>query len=320
MTGAAEPVLAIEPAPLEVRRIVVLKLDHRGDFILATAAFEAVRSAFPSAHITVVCGPWNVADAEAGGMFDRVLGLAFFPEFVHAENRVIGDAASLRAFAALFEGERFDLAIDLRVHPETRPLLALLDAGVRAGFGAADAFPFLDVALPFAPPTESGRTLLVPLPAERFRAAVGAHAGHEIASLVPVLDRPAGEILVYGPYAELEAGAWQVELALEPLGEPFAMGYDVSAAGGKELLGAGSVLVAAGAHPRIALHLAHPARDLEVRLQVGPSGEAGAFRFGGGTARRQGVFAGPHQAEMQYLLCCLVGLRLRLPWRAGPVA
>ena len=99
MTGAAEPVLAIEPAPLEVRRIVVLKLDHRGDFILATAAFEAVRSAFPNAHITVVCGPWNVAEAEGGGMFDRVLGLAFFPEFVHAENRVIGDAASLRAFA-----------------------------------------------------------------------------------------------------------------------------------------------------------------------------------------------------------------------------
>jgi ADP-heptose:LPS heptosyltransferase len=43
--------------------------------------------------------------------------------------------------------ERFDMAIDLRTHPETRPLLRYTGARWLAGFDFRNRFPWLDVAL-----------------------------------------------------------------------------------------------------------------------------------------------------------------------------
>jgi hypothetical protein len=310
--GAAEPVLAIEPAAVEVRRLLVLKLDHRGDFIMATPGFAALRAAFPAARITLACGDWNRGEAEATGLFDEVLGSRFFPEFPDAGSWLAGDEASRLAFAGLLAGERFDLAVDLRLHGDTRPLLRLVDATVRAGFDPTGAFPFLDIVLPFG--DEAGRSLLRRLPAARFETALGARdAAGGIVFAAPVEAAP-GEVLIYGPYEPLEAGEWDVAFDLAPLGAPFVLGFDVTAAG--ETLGGGVLAVTPERPPRFVLRVAAPVRDAEIRLVAGPSGPVPPFRFAGAAARRHGRFTGPHQAEMQYLLCCLVGLRLRHFWRA----
>ena len=42
-----------------VGKIVCLKLDHVGDLLIAAPALLLVRRSFPSAHITLLCGPWN---------------------------------------------------------------------------------------------------------------------------------------------------------------------------------------------------------------------------------------------------------------------
>ncbi len=316
MTEPAEPVLAIESSAVTVRRVLVLKLDHRGDFIMATPAFEALRAAFPAAHITLVCGTWNVEEAAAAGLFDRVLGFGFFPEFVHQGNRVIGDDASRLAFAGLLAGERFDLAIDLRLHGDTRALLQLVDAGLRAGFDARGRFSFLDVALPFGDGAGQGTSLARRIGAEQFGANVGEADGLGVISRQPLTDRAPGDILFYGPYATLEPGEWDVSLGVSALAEPFALGFDVVAAGGA-VLGAGEIAVepGGGPSPRIALYLEEEARELEIRLRVGAAGVVPPFRFRAALLRRHGRFTGPHQAEMQYLLCCLVGLRLKQFWR-----
>src|SRR5205085_10593051 len=44
-------------------------------------------------------------------------------------------------------GERFDLAVDLRKHPETRPVLQYTGARHLAGFDHRNQFAWLDVAL-----------------------------------------------------------------------------------------------------------------------------------------------------------------------------
>ena len=42
----------------QVERILIFKLDHAGDVLLAIPAIRAIRQKFPSAHITLVAGPW----------------------------------------------------------------------------------------------------------------------------------------------------------------------------------------------------------------------------------------------------------------------
>jgi hypothetical protein len=44
-------------------------------------------------------------------------------------------------------GEQFDLAVDLRKHPETRPVLQHAGARWLAGFDVRNQFPWLDIAL-----------------------------------------------------------------------------------------------------------------------------------------------------------------------------
>ena len=43
----------------QIERILIFKLDHAGDVLLATPAIKAIRKQFPLAHITLVIGPWS---------------------------------------------------------------------------------------------------------------------------------------------------------------------------------------------------------------------------------------------------------------------
>ena len=136
------------PRPAEVSRILVLKLDHHGDFIIGLPALRELRQAFPRAHLRLICGTWNVASAEASGLADEVRAFNFFPERA-IDWKGPTPATDWDAFAAATEG-RFDLAIDLRVDEDTRDLLGRVDAEIRCGIGSQERFPMLDVALPDA--------------------------------------------------------------------------------------------------------------------------------------------------------------------------
>src|SRR5438876_8889458 len=61
------------------RRLLVLKLDHLGDFIIAMPAMQALRDHFPNDEITLVCGSWNRSLAESTGLFDAIVVYDFFP-------------------------------------------------------------------------------------------------------------------------------------------------------------------------------------------------------------------------------------------------
>jgi ADP-heptose:LPS heptosyltransferase len=114
-------------------RILILKLDHIGDLAVALPALRRLREAFPDASLTLVCGPWNQGLAGGLGWFDRVV-----PFNAYDANRRIDpplEADRLTRFARLNLGS-YDLAIDLRHEPDTRPLLLSVDAGLRAGFQA----------------------------------------------------------------------------------------------------------------------------------------------------------------------------------------
>jgi ADP-heptose:LPS heptosyltransferase len=126
-------------------RILVVKVDHIGDFFVALPALEALRQAWPEADITFVCAPNIVSLAEASGLFGSIVPFRFFPTYSEDTDQVGRVPAS--AIRDHVTG-KFDLAIDLRHDPDTRALLDHVDARYRAGFAADDIISPLDVAVP----------------------------------------------------------------------------------------------------------------------------------------------------------------------------
>ena len=126
-------------------RILVLKLDHFGDLIIATPALRRLRAAFPAAHITVVCAPWNAGNI-GPDIADTVLAFQYFTsEAAGWHGQPVNEDEKFRE---VVHG-RFDIAIDLRVDGDTRQLLRLVDAGLLCGIGSRQSHPWLDVILPW---------------------------------------------------------------------------------------------------------------------------------------------------------------------------
>jgi len=127
------------------RRLLVLKLDHYGDFLIGLPALKRLREGFPGDHITLVCGSWNVELARRLGIADEVRAYDFFPE-----NGALWSGQpfeDLERFREICSGG-FDIAIDLRVDEDTRLLLEHVDAATRCGIGLRARYPFLDIVLP----------------------------------------------------------------------------------------------------------------------------------------------------------------------------
>ncbi len=135
-------------------RVLLLKVDHIGDFVTALEAFARLRAAWPKALITLVCGSWNSELARSTGLFDRIVAFDFYPP----SHEITGPARveeKLQAFAALGLGS-FDLAIDLRQDEDTRPLLRAARSTFKAGFTTDTEQDILDIALPYT--EEAART------------------------------------------------------------------------------------------------------------------------------------------------------------------
>src|SRR5437588_4607662 len=196
------------PSP---RRILVLKLDHLGDFLIGLPALAKLRTTFPRAYIVLICGPWNVATARALGVADEVRAYEYFPENAQGwDGLPVEDLDRFRGVCS----DRFDLALDLRVDEDTRPLLRHVDTGVRCGIGYRSRHPFLDIVLPGQFESRERRhlknePLLFSPSAFHSRMPIRSPFFH--ATDFSVTDSH----LIYGPYARLPSGKLRAEFSIE---------------------------------------------------------------------------------------------------------
>jgi ADP-heptose:LPS heptosyltransferase len=130
----------------DIRNVLVIKLDHIGDCILALPAVRRLARHFPQARLTVL------AARTTAPIWSMVSEIAEIIEFDFFNPRsglglVEGSASEIDRLRAQLKSRRFDLAVDLRKHPETRHLL--LESGARwlAGFDYQGRFPWLNIAL-----------------------------------------------------------------------------------------------------------------------------------------------------------------------------
>ena len=193
------------------RKLLVLKLDHRGDFLIALPALEQLRSRFSNDHITLMCGSWNADTARRLCIADDIRTYDYFPENVQEWNGT--PLESISRFREVSKGQ-FDIALDLRVDEDTRPLLNHVDAVLRCGIGSRSRHPYLNIALP----NEFETREVVPVEAEaivlnpnalRSRMPTQTPFFHETDFSVTDMH------LIYGPYIRLPLGKLRAEFGFQ---------------------------------------------------------------------------------------------------------
>ena len=196
--------------PAGERRLLVLKLDHLGDFTIGLPAMRALREAFKDDHITLICGSWAQSLALQADIANDVRTYDFFSA-TGWNGKPFQDIADFKRATAA----GFDIAIDLRVDLDTRYLLELVEAEFRCGIGSRDRFPFLDVILPGEPAFNSALNgAALTLCADQFTTKMRRQAS--------VVHRTSGPIrgghLIYGPYIRLPAGLYKATFGLRAHG------------------------------------------------------------------------------------------------------
>jgi ADP-heptose:LPS heptosyltransferase/GT2 family glycosyltransferase len=146
-----EPVQAVQAGhplfePADIRHILVVKLDHIGDFVTALPSIRRLKQVFPHASITVLAAPGSRAFMALEPAIDTFIEFNFFHARSQLGERTLTqtDFDRLRQMLAPY---RFDLAVDLRKHLSTRDVLRHSGAHFLAGFDFQGQFPFLDIAL-----------------------------------------------------------------------------------------------------------------------------------------------------------------------------
>ncbi len=97
---------------LKVKKILILKLDHAGDVLLATPVIRAIREVFPQAYITLVIGPWSADILKKNKNIDNIICYKAYRHDRDPEKRInMGDIFNI---VKRLRKENFDLAFDLR--------------------------------------------------------------------------------------------------------------------------------------------------------------------------------------------------------------
>ena len=145
---AVQTIFAAHPLflPEDIHRILVVKLDHIGDFVTALPAIRRLKALFPRARLTVLAGSHARGFASMEPAIDELIEFEFF----HArsqlgEKEVTKD--DLLALRVQLTPYRFDLAVDLRKHLSTRDVLQYTGARILCGYDYMGQCPFLDIAL-----------------------------------------------------------------------------------------------------------------------------------------------------------------------------
>jgi ADP-heptose:LPS heptosyltransferase/GT2 family glycosyltransferase len=129
-----------------VKSILVVKLDHIGDFITSLPAIRRLKAAFPDARLTALLAPASAAIAALEPAIDECIPFEFFFERSELGEKELTEA-ELAELTARLAPYRFDIAVDLRKHLSTRHLLLCSGAQMLAGYDSLDNFPWLDVVL-----------------------------------------------------------------------------------------------------------------------------------------------------------------------------
>ena len=130
----------------DIKRILVVKVDHIGDFVTAIPAMRRLKEIFPAASLHVLASRAARAFAETEDCIDEFIEFEFFHAVSGLGPKDISEE-EYQALRAQLTPYRFDIAVDLRKHLDTRDVLRYTPARYLAGYDYMGQYPFLDIAL-----------------------------------------------------------------------------------------------------------------------------------------------------------------------------
>lgn len=135
------------PAPLSPR-ILLIRPDHLGDMVMMTPIPHALKSQVPTAHVTMMVGPWSREMMARHPAIDRLITCRF-PKLLRVPKRVVMPYLLLWQAAHRLRQEQYDVAINLRVdYWWASALIYLAQIPRRVGYDVPEGLPFLTHSLP----------------------------------------------------------------------------------------------------------------------------------------------------------------------------
>ena len=117
-------------------QILLIKLDHRGDFLLSFPAIMRLKDKFKNAEIDVILGEWNVSLAKKLNVFRNI----FVYNFYTSKSSEKPSIKVMEQDDLLKKLPKYDIAIDLRRPGDTRFLLAKVPAAFKVGYKSFSDF------------------------------------------------------------------------------------------------------------------------------------------------------------------------------------
>ena len=130
-------------------RILLIKLDHMGDFIIAIPAIMKLRAKYPYSQIDITVGSWNEETAKKLNIFTNIYILDYFKK----ESGQTPSAEDTAVRKLLGKMCNYDIAIDLRRYGDTRFLILNLNAGLKIAYQThiKDIDNKIDILIPSEP-------------------------------------------------------------------------------------------------------------------------------------------------------------------------
>ncbi|MGB3242325.1 MAG: glycosyltransferase family 9 protein, partial [Candidatus Omnitrophota bacterium] len=121
--------------PRKLSRILLMRMDHIGDIIMATAVLKPLREAFPEAQIDLIVSSWGADLIKNNPYTSRVI--EFDPVWFDRKRSagIFSQARGVKDLARIIKEGKYDAAVDLR--GDLRHILALFlsDIKCRVSYG-----------------------------------------------------------------------------------------------------------------------------------------------------------------------------------------
>lgn len=144
-----------DPRGVPFTKILVIRLDHIGDVVMATPLFRALRGRYPSAHITALVGSWSRDIVAQNPHIDQILVFdAPWWSNIRAGRRsgLVRFLTAYCAFRRRLRAEHFDLVLEPRGDFRHILLFAFASgAPHRIGYGRTGGAYLLTREVPFCP-------------------------------------------------------------------------------------------------------------------------------------------------------------------------
>jgi ADP-heptose:LPS heptosyltransferase/Flp pilus assembly protein TadD len=131
----------LSPPP---RNVLIIRPDQLGDMVTSIPAIQRLRELLPDARFVGLLSPANYELAESLHIFDEIIAIGF-AEDEWEQRRVLSPDKQQELRQQLIQFE-FDLAIDLSISTDSRPLLALSGSPYTLGY-KDDRSPWLSASI-----------------------------------------------------------------------------------------------------------------------------------------------------------------------------